>query len=233
MNEGQGPVSAGPFYGFFMDLTKDSIVAAINENIYGGQNTVTVDTGIRAIRAGLRWLSRQAKWRCLHVKELSGAALASGTKTIAHPANFRLFDKIVLNDGTYDGSPLLLTMQQDILENREDETSASYGEPTHYAPKGAFWHIKPTADGAYTPKISYWRYHPDVTGEDDYKNTDPLEFGENFEEALNLICTSYHLRHKKRLVEARYYMQAAREELAALADEVDFEARFVKTRELG
>ena len=211
-----------------MNLTITTVVAAINETLYGGQGTVTTASGLRAIRAGLRWVSQQAKFRCLHVKELEVAALAGGTKEIAHPANLRILDKIVLNDGTYDGAPLTLTSYGTILAGREDQTSSRYAQPTHYASRGAYFHLMPTSDGVYTPKISYWQNHPDITA---YAVGKAFLFAEDFEEAVNFACTGKHLEQKGRKIEGNYYMALAVDAVVKLSELTDHQVRITKPQE--
>jgi len=204
-----------------MVITKATIVAAINQELYSGNSLVTVETATNSIRKGLKWLSKQGKWPCLYREavEADNATLIAGTKKIALPANFRLLNRIILNDSTYDYAPLTLTTFNEILKAREYESSSAYSRPLQYVEKGGYFHLSPTSDGAYTAKFHFWRNHPDQN---------EILFSDDFEDALNSICIMKHLMEKGRAQKAGGYLQLAQMEVADLRTIEDTEFGFVE-----
>ena len=181
----------------------------------------------RAIRAGLRWLSEQARWSVLHTSAES--TTTSGTQYVDYPANYRLPDKITVNDGTYESKALSRITFAKWCFNREDETSGDYDEPENYAIRRRRFYLDPIPDdnggSNYTVTIWYWRYHPDQTS---------ILFGEDFEQAVNYAVIAAYLEGKGRHSKAQYYRALAATEVALLrpghSDKIE---RFTKYRDMG
>ena len=108
----------------------------------------------------------------LALKKLSGAgnilfaidesqSLADGDTTLDYPDDFKGLGHIVLNDGTYDGRPLIECTYEQYLEYQNDKASSSRSEPRVFAEMGQKFYVEPISDGAYTAKIHHYRYHPE------------------------------------------------------------------------
>lgn len=155
------------------------------------------------MRNGLRWLSRQDKWSCLHTS--ANQATTTGTETIEYPANFRVLDEIIINDGDYDYKPLSEISFEEYKKLRAEETSSNYGRPRQFARRGEkfyLYYVPDSNDGDnYTAKVYYWRYHPDET---------TILFSEDFEEVINNAVIAAYLEDKGRHSKAVYYQAKAK-----------------------
>lgn len=166
------------------------------------------------INITLKNIAKAAKWPALYRANESDdrETLASGDSSTALPTNCRILDFIIINDGTNDGRPLKDLAFEKWLKKREDETSASYDEPTKFARRGnsIFW--DPIPDGAYTAKYYFWRHHPTVVAD-----TDDILFGDEFETVVKYGVTAEVAKTHKRiqsgeidLWESRYNFEIAK-----------------------
>lgn len=203
-----------------MDITTATIVTAVNADLNKSETTVTL---ARAIRAGLKWVSRRGEYSILFVKE-GEVELVATNNTIAKPAGLRLLDLIVLNDGSTDSDPLTETTWSKIKEARAGGTNS--GEPTQYVERGGNYELNRDCDGAYTAKLDYYRYHPDPS---DIENA--ILFGEEFEETINYAVTAAYLDSKMQHARAQYYWGMAENNLPEDAE--DDEPSTVKYRDMG
>jgi hypothetical protein len=216
-----------------MDLTWKTVVASLNQDLAASESVTTCSArSKRALRTALNWLSRQANWSCLHTST-EASALSSGSDSIDYPDNFKQEDEIILNDGTYDGEPLkkLKGGYNRYRKLRKDETTGSYDEPEEYVKRQNKFYLYPVADGAYTPTIYYWRYHP-IDDADIITDDPALLFTEEFEDCLNSAFIAAYLDTKKQYQRARFYFLKAQQ----LADELKLnlsDKKFKRVRRRG
>lgn len=203
-----------------MSISVQSIIVTINNRLKVSENTSTPSaTVLDAITSGLRWVSEQAKWSCLHTSDTS-QSVDAGEFTLDFPIDYKELDYITLNDGTYEGPPLkeLDGGFEQWLENRENEMSGNYDEPTHKIQRGMKWYLDPKADQTYTADIWYWKFHPAVS-----ELASSILFGDRFTEPVKQACIAAYLDGKQRHSEAQYYFTQAAILLDALeGPEADF-----------
>lgn len=174
-----------------MSTTKVDILAFCNAKLRLNDE---IDDIIGEINDVLDDLSRAAKWPDLYRSnvEADRTTLASGNSEISFPDNFRVLDKIVINDGDNDGRPLGEITFQKWLERREDESNSNYDEPKQYARRGKKWYPDPIPDGAYTAKYWFWRYHPKTLS-----TTEDILFGDEFDLVIKYgVCAEIAKTHK-------------------------------------
>jgi hypothetical protein len=210
-----------------MTITKTTIKDALNAELKKSE-TITGTEFLRAVRAGLRWLSGQARWSCLHNSK-EDYTTSEGDKYIAYPDNFRVLDYIVVNDGNNDSAPLTKISYEKWLKQREDESSADYDEPDSFAKRLRRFYLEPRPDSNggsnYTIKVWFWRYHPDQA---------TILFGEDFEEVVNNAVIAAYMKQKGRHVKEQYYRALATAEVRRLRpDHEDKKPRRVKYRDMG
>lgn len=198
-------------------MDKDDFVAALAVWIKATETAASARMAL-AINEALKWLSEQGKWSCLHVLDAE-EELAEGANSIAWPANFRVIDCIVLNDGTNDSKPLEKCSFDEIKRARADGTNS--GEPTKFCQRGQKFELNRDCDQGYTAKVSYWRYHP---------AQEEIIFGDEFEFALCYAVTAAYLDGKSRHSKAVYYWTMASSKLPQ--KQKDINIRKVKYRDL-
>ena len=201
-----------------MAITKDNMVDELNARLNRSETTTTL---AQEIRGALRYISGFAKWKALYVVSGGSDTIASGTNSIAYPTGLRVLDKIVFNDGTYDGKPLTEMDWNQWLKNRHDESSTNYDEPKRYVERGSNIYLDPVPDDndgvtdwAYT--LYYWQWHPDQA---------TILFGDEFEEALyELLMWKYLTAQGPEMEDAaNYHLKLGIAELNRLkptADEI-------------
>ncbi len=162
-----------------MAITKEELLTVLNARLARSETDIDEE-----IRSALYDLSELALWPDLWTSDTS-QTLASGDVSLSHPSDFRILDKIILNDGSNDGRPLTLIDGgfDQYLKRKEDESSTDYDEPLEYTPRGTLWYLDPTADGAYTTVIYYWKYATSLSS---------IDFSEPFREAIyNAVMMKY------------------------------------------
>jgi len=194
-----------------MSITIAAIVADLNDDLNKSESGSTLSTAmLKAFSRGLRWLSRRARWSCLHASK-EDYAIVNATEYIAEPDNFRELDAIVVNDGSDDSAPLDEMSFSAWLEYREDETTADYDEPEKYAHRLKRFYLHPIADGSYTGKLWYWKWHPAIEAADD-----TILFTDEFYDAVLAAVESAYLEGKGQLAKSQYYKVRAEEEVGDL-----------------
>lgn len=215
-----------------MSIDVASVITDLNDELTLSESTSTLSTAVKkAMTKGLRWLSKRARWSCLHQSKEDYTT--AGDSSIAWPDNFRVLDRIVVNDGTYDGKPLKKITYERWLKRREDESIADYDEPEEYAARGEQFYLEPKPDNNdgsnYTVKVWYWRWHPAITAADT-----AILFADVFKEAILAATIAAYLDGKSRHVKAMYYRGLAEVESDGLKpDFEDKKPRTVKYRDLG
>lgn len=207
-----------------MSITKASLVTAINDELSTSFIAVTLSALIqRRLVKAMKWLSRQAKWSCLHTYDTK--TLAAGESSVAKPDYFRIMDIIKVNDGTYDSRPLTRLAQgfTEYHRNIEDLTSGLYSEPLEFIEQGDNIYFSPVADKSYTVKIWYYAYNYDL---------DNILFPDELKEALELACIAAYLDGIGRHEKAQYYWQQAQIEAFENSQLIDRQMNFTKCRNL-
>jgi hypothetical protein len=204
-----------------MSITKEDIVAALNDDLITGEDTNPSNQMVRRLNAGLRWLSEQGLFPCLH--HYSTDLLAASEDSISKPDDFYELDCIVLNDGTYDSKPLTRFQGgfSEYLKGKENLTTSGYDEPKQFVEHGTKIYFGPPANGSYTVKIWFWRY---------CNNIDNILFPDEFEEAVYNACIAAYLDGKGRHDKAKYYCSLALKELSGKKQ--DFKPRFTMYNDL-
>jgi hypothetical protein len=200
-----------------MDITQTTITEALNAILNASETTTTL---ARATRAGLRWVSEQGKWSCLHEQSPS-YSLTRGVNSMVWPDNFRKLDMIRLHDGTQDLPPLERTTFKGL--ERFGSYASQYGQPTKFVQREKKFELNKMCDVSYTALVWYWRYHPDQA---------EILFGEEFEQAVNYAVISAYLEERGRHAKAQYYRRLAADALPA-GDAEDKKERITKYRDLG
>lgn len=216
-----------------MSITVANVITDLNDELTLSESTTTASTAVKkAMTKALRWLSKRARWGCLHTSK-EDYTTSAGDESIAWPDNFRVLDSIVVNDGTYDSKPLTKITYNKWLKRRADETSADYDEPEEYAERAQKFYLDPRPDANdgsnYTIKVWYWRWHPAITAV-----STPILFADVFKEAIVAATIAAYLDGKGRHAKAQYYWGLAENESDDLRrDFEDKKPRNVKYRDLG
>lgn len=216
-----------------MSITVASVITSLNDKLILDESITTASTAVKdAMSKAVRWLSKRARWSCLHTSK-EDYTTTEGDESIDWPDNFRVLDGIVVNDGTNDSEPLSEITYNKWLKRRKDESSADYDEPEEFAPRGEKFYLDPRPDANngsnYTVKVWYWRWHPAITA-----IATTILFGDVFKEAIVAATIAAYLDGKDRHVKAQYYWGLARNESDDLKkDLADKKPRNVKYRDLG
>lgn len=134
-------------------ITKAQILTKVNLNLNRAETDIDEE-----ILAVLKDLSGRDNFLSHYVEAL-GDTIAIGTPNYDPPDDFKELISIVLADATDDGDELEEITWQKYLRNVSGSTSNN--EPTSYVENDEQIWLYPTPDYAYTPKIYFYRYHPD------------------------------------------------------------------------
>ena len=185
-----------------MAITNASIVTVLNARLRRAETEAALT---EPIFAGLTYISGKGRWRVLRTSAATN--LVAGNNSIALPANFRIEDRIVLNDGTSDYRPLDKTDYDSVLRARAGSPGRS--QPLSYSKAGSNFELNAACDKAYTATVYYWRWHPDQAD---------ILFGDAFREAVFNAVMYKYCETKKLLQEAGYYRSVADVELSNLSN---------------
>lgn len=194
-----------------MAITVSGLVTALNNDLNASETATTLSLAIKSM---LRWVSLKGRWSALH--KSADFNLVSGTSSIAKPSDWHKLDNIRLNNGNYDKAPLkrLEGGYDKWLENRQNETSSNFGEPTQWAERGNNFYLDPVSGGTYTATLYYWSIHAISENVEDTT----ILFQDVFELAMVYALIAIYLDSKSRHEKAVYYYAQAEEKLNELRD---------------
>ena len=203
-----------------MAITKAEIVVVLNSRLKRAETETTI---AEEMRSALWDLSRIAAWPDLH--HYATEVVTSGTQYASYPTDFRLLDRLVINDGTYDYEPLGRMNFDEWLLYRDQESSSNYDQPEFYSQRAKKFYLQPIPDASYTVKTWFWRYQPD---------SDTLLFSDQFREAIYNATMKKYLESKGLEKSVRYdqISNIYDRELGILLPEADGDPTIVPFRDI-
>jgi len=150
-----------------MSIAKDDILTFVNSALK--RTETDIDSVIQLV------LDDLSEENLLQAEDTT-QSLASSGNDADYPTGYKELIEIVLNDGTYDGQPLEVISRVEYLRKMKGVISADYAEPEWVNEFNKKFYFVYPADGTYTVKIYYYKYHA--------QDVDNIEFGDEFEMAL-------------------------------------------------
>jgi len=157
-----------------MSILKASILSFINSKLE--RSETDIDEEIITIANDL-------SNRNMLVGADTSQSLVAGGTTLDYPTRFKEAIAITLNDGSKWLAPLrkLPGGMQRYRELVADNNTGDRDEPEYYAEFNSKLYLWPTADGAYTSNIEFYKYHA--------QSADTIEFGDEFTNCFNFGAT--------------------------------------------